>query len=115
MLEGLDAIDFSRLEDAYGPAVDVPARLRAIAAGQDVAQAIYELGAGIFHQGSYYSASPIATRFLVEIARQPSPARVQVLAFLSQLAGGEAEPPLGWDPYAFHATPGPPDYPEARS
>ncbi|MFO0715057.1 MAG: hypothetical protein U0353_34785 [Sandaracinus sp.] len=70
MLESLDRVDFSSLEDAYGPAVDVPARLRAIAFGSpdEARTAPFDLGAGIFHQGSYYPSAAPCVPFLVEIA-----------------------------------------------
>ena len=55
-LEGLDAVAWRDLEDAYGPAVDVPDLLRAIRDGDE--EAVFTLHGHVFHQGaSYYSAT----------------------------------------------------------
>jgi hypothetical protein len=81
MLEGLEAVNFSLLEDAYGPAAAVPDRLRALTGPREAAkEALWDLTAGIFHQGSFFSASGAATRFLVEIAAHEVPARVDLVA-----------------------------------
>ncbi|HVI04277.1 MAG TPA: hypothetical protein VM869_36560 [Enhygromyxa sp.] len=117
MLATLDDSIFAALEDAYGPAVDTPARLRAIAGDslERARAAIEELAAGIFHQGSYYSASAAAVPFLIELAASPIVARADVLLLLAGMCGAAAEPELAYQPYLFQATPGAPTYPEAVS
>src|SRR5687768_696640 len=66
---------FASLEDAYGPATLVAAQIRA-ASGEraDAEAALDDLAAGIFHQGSFFSATPPATKLLVRLAGQPVPA-----------------------------------------
>ncbi|MBN8612553.1 MAG: hypothetical protein J0L92_18305 [Deltaproteobacteria bacterium] len=69
LLATLDGVDFASLEDAYGAAIDVPARLRRIAFGEedDARSALFDLGAGIFHQGGYYPSAAPCVPFLIEI------------------------------------------------
>jgi hypothetical protein len=115
MLDALDDRSFAALEDAYGPAVDVPARLRRIGS-EDRENARAELGdlaAGIFHQGSYYSSTAPAVPFLIELAAAAIPARADVLLLLADMSGASTDPELAYQPYLFHSTPGLPDYPEA--
>ena len=89
MLEGLDAVDFAHLEDAYGPAAGTPGMLRAAAGAREAAdQAIDDLAAGIFHQGSYFSSSAPAARFLVEIAEHDVPSRASILLLLAAMSAG---------------------------
>jgi hypothetical protein len=58
MLESLDDSAFAILEDACGPAVDVPARIRRLLGTLDDASvALSDLAAGIFHQGTCYPAA----------------------------------------------------------
>ncbi len=114
MLDDLDSIDWSSLEDAYGPAVDVPDLLRAIADGEP--RAVGTLEAHIFHQGAtYYPAAPPAVPFLVELATAPAVAsREVVIDFLAELCGPEPVGLIGWDPYAFRSTPASPEQPEGK-
>ena len=115
MLEDLDDQTFAELEDAYGPAVDVPALLRAVASDElELArQALESLAAGIFHQGSYFSATAPAIPFLLELAATPIPARADLILFLADMSGTTSELELAYQPYLFQSTPGLPDYPEA--
>ncbi|MBO6938272.1 MAG: HEAT repeat domain-containing protein [Deltaproteobacteria bacterium] len=114
MLDGLDSIDWSSLEDAYGPAVDVPDLLRAIAGGEP--RAVGTLEAHIFHQGAtYYPAAPPAVPFLIELATTASvEGREVVIDFLAELCGPEPVGLIGWDPYAFRSTPASPEQPEGK-
>ncbi len=115
VLETLDSVDFASLEDAYGPAVDVPERLRLLAAGtrEEARAALSDLEAGIFHQGSYYSAAAPSVPFLVEIAGAPTPLRADVLIFLADMSGAPADMDEPFDPFVFRSSPGAPTYPEA--
>ncbi|TXS54417.1 HEAT repeat domain-containing protein [Streptomyces sp. t39] len=93
-LSGLDAIDWSALEHAYGAAGDVPGQLRALC-GQDPAErrrALHDLYGNIFHQGSRYEASAAAVPFLSRIARHAVlPDRAEVVGLLAALAVGYDE------------------------
>lgn len=101
-LAGLDAVDWSALEHAYGAADDVPGQLRALC-GADAgerAKALHELYGNIFHQGSRYEASAAAVPFLARMAADASlPDRHEALELLAALAVGydEAHLPGGVD------------------
>lgn len=93
MLEELDAIDWSQLTHAYGPAEDVPALLRALVEGTDSEQsaALGGLTSSIWHQGTVYEATAAAVPFLAEVALAPQvpvAVRAQVLYLLLQIARG---------------------------
>jgi hypothetical protein len=115
LLATLDEVDFASLEDAYGPAVDVPARLRRIAFSEpdDGRGALFDLGAGIFHQGGYYPSAASCVPFLIEIAGAPTPIRDEVLLFLADMSGAPPDTSEPFDPFVFRSAPGAPDYPEA--
>jgi hypothetical protein len=117
MLETLDSVDFASLEDAYGPAVDVPGRLRTLAFGtvEEARVALGDLGAGIFHQGGYYPSAAPCVPFLIEIAGAPTPLRDEVLLFLADMSGAPPDAPEPFDPFVFRSMPGAPSYPEATS
>ncbi|WP_030271616.1 hypothetical protein [Streptomyces sp. NRRL B-24484] len=97
---GLDAIDWTSLEHAYGPAGDVPDQLRALC-GEDAdgrEQALDDLYGNIFHQGSRYQASASAVPFLARMATAPAlPGRASAVELLAALAIGfdEAHLPGG--------------------
>ncbi|MCA9598274.1 MAG: hypothetical protein KC776_33410 [Myxococcales bacterium] len=113
-LEGLDAVAWRDLEDAYGPAVDVPDLLRAIRDGDE--EAVFTLHGHVFHQGaSYYSATAPTVPFLVRLACAPGlSTRRELLGFLSEMtAGHQGDGVIGWEPYAFRSTPASLGYPEA--
>ncbi len=69
MLEALDEIDWSRLTYAYGPALDVPDLIRAVAHGSkaDAEKAWYELYGNLWHQGTVYAATSHAVPFFIEL------------------------------------------------
>lgn len=95
MLEELDAVAWSQLTHAYGPAEDVPGLLRALVEGTDAdrAAALDGLTSCIWHQGTVYEATAAAVPFLAEVARAPHvpvPVRAQVLYLLLQIARGRA-------------------------
>jgi HEAT repeat protein len=73
MLEGLDQIDWGRLNHAYGEAVDVPGFIRALLSpDQDERNdALYELFDNIWHQGTVYEATAFAVPFLIELLAEP--------------------------------------------
>ncbi|WP_165250706.1 hypothetical protein [Paludisphaera soli] len=73
MLEGLDALDWSILTHAHGPATDVPELLRSLLSEDpDVRlQAFAALSETIWHQGTVYPASAAAVPFLFELLTRP--------------------------------------------
>ena len=88
----LDAVDWGRLTHAYGPAGDVPALLRALAANDDEWDDAHgELCGSVLHQGSTYSATAPALRVLTQIAiaAQLAPKRRLDLLYTLFLAGSE--------------------------
>jgi hypothetical protein len=101
-LAGLDAIDWSGLEHAYGPAEDVPAQLRDLCSEDAEARgkALHALYGNIFHQGSRYQATAAAVPFLSRMAADVSlPDRHEYLTLLAALAIGydESHLPAGLD------------------
>lgn len=68
-LAGLDAVDWSTVSDAYGPATDIPALLRAVVSDNpDHREFAYELlFQTIWHQGNVYSATATAIPFLYNL------------------------------------------------
>jgi hypothetical protein len=101
MLEGLDAIDWSSLTHAHGPASDVPERLRSLLFDDPAVQleACAELHERIRHQGTVYPASAAAVPFLFELLAHPV-GRVAGCAasLLGCIATGE-----GWLQYGLRA------------
>ena len=88
-LEGLDAVDWASLEDAYGPATAVPGMLRALssASADDRTWAIDSLDASIHHQGSVYPASTAAVPFLIALlAHDALEGREHILELLAGIA-----------------------------
>ncbi|BCJ76807.1 hypothetical protein CS0771_63510 [Catellatospora sp. IY07-71] len=95
MLEGLDEIDWTALEHAYGDAGDVPQLLHGVASDDPdtFAEAHFELCSSIFHQGTVYSASAPAVRFLIGLALRPGGRdRHRLLG----LVGAMADPDLAY-------------------
>jgi hypothetical protein len=91
VLEGLDEIDWAQLEHAYGSARDVPQLIRALAGGDDKAirSALDELNCTIYHQGTVYTASAPAVRFLAQMLDVlPPPHQAALLDLLGHLAQG---------------------------
>ncbi|WP_326669056.1 HEAT repeat domain-containing protein [Streptomyces sp. NBC_01257] len=90
MPEGIDAIDWASLEHAYGPADDVPALLRAAASPDAEArgEAVDELFSSLCHQGSVYSATAPAVRFVARLALEGPGHRLPLLWLLHGAADG---------------------------
>ena len=66
-LEGVDDVDWSSVEDAYGAAVDVPGLLRLLWSGSESErnEALNELFSNIWQQSTVYDATSTAVPFLV--------------------------------------------------
>lgn len=90
VLDGLDKIPWRQLQHAYGAAEDVPDLLRALAGSeQESEDALGELFATIWHQGTVYEASSYAVPFLVELAVSPEvKRRGEILSLIGSLAEG---------------------------
>lgn len=88
----LESIPWSRLDHAYGPAVDVPSLLYAVTLGADRVrlEAWWELWGTIHHQGTVYAATPACVPFLAQVAADGDhPDRIEALSFLRQIAVGD--------------------------
>ncbi|CCH28798.1 hypothetical protein ABZ816_27740 [Actinosynnema sp. NPDC047251] len=89
---GLDDVDWASLEHAHGSAEDVPDLLRALAEpDEDWDDALDELiGDDVLHQGTCYSSTLPALRFLARLAASgtlPFPGRHQLLLTLLHASG----------------------------
>ncbi|KAL7756434.1 hypothetical protein ACKLNR_013427 [Fusarium oxysporum f. sp. zingiberi] len=83
-LAGLDSIDWSRLNHAYGPADDVPLILREL---QSRDPEVYKTAfdacwSNIYHQGTRYSASVAAIPFLYALLDSPATKDRETLLYL---------------------------------
>ncbi|MBN6042345.1 hypothetical protein [Amycolatopsis sp. 195334CR] len=89
-LTALDAVDWSRLEHAHGPADDVPDLIRALAAGTgEWADTLDELyGDDLLHQGTCYSATAPGLAVLAGLVGSfAAPQRLDLLLCLLYAAG----------------------------
>src|SRR5688500_523757 len=94
---GTRATDWAALAHAYGSAGEVPDLLDAIAAGVEPAagDAVGELFALLYHQGSTYPATDAALPYLVDLAVDgPAAHRAAIVTFLGQLAREDGTHPL---------------------
>jgi hypothetical protein len=98
ILRGLDRVDWKRVHHAYGPAIDVPDLLRALASDdktvRDDAHRIME--GNIIHQGTVYEASIETIPFLMQLLDSPDVFdKYQLLYLLEGIVfGGDYEPSL---------------------
>ncbi|MFC0504884.1 HEAT repeat domain-containing protein [Micromonospora costi] len=87
-----DAVDWSAVQHAYGPAVEVPDLLgRLRSRDREARRSAYQrLMKLLVHQGSRYEASAVATPFLVEIVADPkAPDRFAACQVLAAIAVGD--------------------------
>ncbi|WP_330300713.1 hypothetical protein [Streptomyces sp. NBC_00503] len=109
-LAGIDAIDWARLEHAYGTAEDVPGMLRDLYRPEKAADAADDLLTHVHHQGgAVCSAAPAALVYVLRAAADPAIApavRHELLELVGALAytANTAEPrwvtpawPASWD------------------
>jgi hypothetical protein len=87
MIESLRRVPWGDLQDAFGPASDVPRILDSVASAHPEAlfEALDELCAHTLYQGTIYSASPAVAWALIELARDAKPHERS--AFYDVLAG----------------------------
>lgn len=93
MLDGIEDLDWSNWDHAYGPATDVPETLRALAsADQETREgAEWALYGNLWHQGTVYEATQYAVPFLLEILEESDDAdRDWILVYLAHLANGSS-------------------------
>jgi hypothetical protein len=106
LLDGLDAVDWSRYRHAYGPATDVPGLLRALAHDEAASEELrahaasrgkhvfdtvtWILWGNVYHQGSVWGVTAKVVPFLVELldADLSAPRREFLLMYLHALARG---------------------------
>jgi hypothetical protein len=90
-LSRLDELDWASLEHAYGDASDVPAMLRAIAAGDEDDEALNQLLYSLDHQGvQRFEATLRAVPFLIGLVADPAtPRRGGVARLLAEFAVGD--------------------------
>ncbi len=90
-LTGLEDIAWESLEHAYGPAIDTPELLKALAEpqpNQSDAEIWNELFSSIAHQGSVYSASAAAVPFLFRLVQHlDGSSRATAIGLLGVIAG----------------------------
>src|SRR5262245_17928238 len=92
VLSGIDDIDWSGLQHAYGAATTTPSYIRALLSTEVAAReaGIDHLWSAVTHQGTVYSATVAATPFLVRVlaAEAGRPVRPTILAALEAIASG---------------------------
>ncbi|KAI5460715.1 hypothetical protein BGZ63DRAFT_387664 [Mariannaea sp. PMI_226] len=99
-LTGIDDIDWSSFDHAYGSAADVPPYLRKIQSADEEERQLGWSGlyANIYHQGTRYNATPIAIPFLYKILDFPTtPKKEEFLEYfvMLSLGGLNTGKPLG--------------------
>ena len=94
-LEGLDEVNWSDVRDAYGPAGDIPALLRAFVSVDPGHRefALQLLMQTIWHQGNVYSASAAAVPFLYNLLEDDGPQDKEAVAGLIE-AIADGQPPF---------------------
>jgi hypothetical protein len=91
LLGRLDDVDWAALRHAYGPATDVPARLRGLLSADRATrqEALRELCDSVDHGGMRWQASAPTAAFLLELAAAPAvPDRPEIVRLLAYLAIG---------------------------
>src|SRR5262245_9723465 len=92
VLSGIDDIDWSGLQHAYGAATTTPSYIRALLSTDVAAReaGVDHLWSAVTHQGTVYSATVAATPLLVRVleADDGRPVRPTILAALGAIASG---------------------------
>jgi hypothetical protein len=100
----IDRVDWTTLEDAYGPADTVGAMLHALAGDDEAlrAKAFAQAFGNIYHQGSVFSATVPAARVLVQLLAAPDyPDHAALLWLLVHLATSDPRDRCLGDPPPF--------------
>ncbi|WP_092543300.1 hypothetical protein [Actinoplanes derwentensis] len=86
---------WAELEHAYGPADDLPALLKPLLNGDpgDFAAAMHTLAWNLNHQGTLYSATLPATRYVAAVLTDPrtKAGKAAMLSWLDSVAGSAIE------------------------
>jgi hypothetical protein len=83
LLEDVESVPWTQLSHAYGAATDVPVWLRRLQKPRSALQALGDLYAAVLHQGSLYSATPLAAHFIARLAAETAtPQRGTLIIFL---------------------------------
>jgi hypothetical protein len=91
-LDNLDRVPWAELHHAQGPAIDVPAQLRALLSADAATRdwAMFELTGNVYRQGSRWQASRHVVPFLVAMIDDPAtPDRPQLARLLRAVALGD--------------------------
>ena len=91
MLESLNAVNWSHLEHAYGPADDVPDLIRALTSPlyETRRRTFRTLYSNIYHQGTVYEATAFTVPFFLELLQGPDvQCKAEILVLLAHLARG---------------------------
>jgi hypothetical protein len=91
MLQHLDDVPWADLENAYGPAADVPDLLRKLLDPDPKVRSktLSALYGNVFHQGTRYPATPHVIPFLIELCASPAVSdRAALLHFWGALITG---------------------------
>jgi tetratricopeptide (TPR) repeat protein len=89
VLAGLEDVDWQSVRHAFGLAIDTPQHIRLLLSEDELvrADAWEALANSIFHQTTFYEATPIVIPFLVRMLELDGPPdRFEVLIFLEQMA-----------------------------
>lgn len=93
VLSGLDVVPWNKLEHAYGPAIDVPDLIRALASPDKELrdETWYTLHGNLWHQGTIYEATAFAVPFLVGLLDgETVPEKYRILIYLALLFTGRS-------------------------
>jgi HEAT repeat protein len=90
-------VAWDQVTHAYGPAVEVPGWISGLRDPGIAANCLSELYGSITHQGTRYSATPLAIPALIEAVRDPAvPDRAGVISLIQFCATGNLGDCLDW-------------------
>ena len=92
LLQKVAQFDWSKVEHAHGPAVDVPDLFRALAEGNKKArdEAWYTLYGNLWHQGTIYAATAQTVPYFCELLPLlPPEEQVRLLVYFVRLYNGQ--------------------------
>lgn len=101
-LAKVNAIDWSKVKHAYGPADNMPNLFEVLLQGtaEEREKAWYELYGNLWHQGTIYEATGHAVPLFIDLLRIPeTPEKHKVLVYLAALFFGRGY-------WSVHARPG---------
>ncbi|MFE6492220.1 HEAT repeat domain-containing protein [Streptomyces sp. NPDC057748] len=90
MFAGIDEVDWTSMEHAYGPAGDVPAMLRGLASTDPAEReaALDGMYGAVHHQGDVYACTLASIPFLFELVVDPGiPDRGSIVELLTSIGG----------------------------